>query len=36
MRYEVGDKSRFAGAGHEYHCLDYSKHPPPSEVGVAY
>jgi len=22
-KYEVRDKSRFAGAGHEYHCLDY-------------
>lgn len=25
MKYEVHDKSRFAGAGHEYHCLDYSE-----------
>jgi hypothetical protein len=23
VRYEVGDKSRLAGAWHEYHCLDY-------------
>ncbi|TVY89605.1 Oxidase, partial [Lachnellula willkommii] len=22
-KYSKGDKSRFAGAGHEYHCLDY-------------
>jgi hypothetical protein len=25
MKYEVGDKSRFAGDGHEYHCLNESK-----------
>src|SRR4051812_25278592 len=25
MKYEVGDKSRYAGDGHEYHCLDYSE-----------
>ena len=25
MKYEVHDKSRFAGEGHEYHCLDYSE-----------
>jgi hypothetical protein len=24
MEYEKGSKSRFAGDGHEYHCLDYS------------
>jgi hypothetical protein len=24
IKYEKGDKSRFAGAGHEYHCIDYS------------
>jgi len=24
-KYEVKDKSRFAGDGHEYHCLDYSR-----------
>ncbi|RDL37562.1 Uncharacterized protein BP5553_04995 [Venustampulla echinocandica] len=23
IKYEKGDKSRFAGAGHDYHCLDY-------------
>ncbi|KAK3348677.1 hypothetical protein B0T25DRAFT_457724, partial [Lasiosphaeria hispida] len=23
IKYEKGDKSRFAGDGHEYHCLDY-------------
>ncbi|KAH8685892.1 hypothetical protein BGZ60DRAFT_103371 [Tricladium varicosporioides] len=23
IKYEAGDKSRFAGAGHEYHCIDY-------------
>ncbi|TVY80492.1 Oxidase ustYa [Lachnellula suecica] len=23
IKYSKGDKSRFAGAGHEYHCLDY-------------
>ena len=23
-KYEVQDKSRFAGDGHEYHCIDYS------------
>lgn len=22
-KYEKHDKSRFAGAGHEYHCIDY-------------
>jgi len=22
IKYEKGDKSRFAGDGHEYHCLD--------------
>ncbi|RFU30988.1 hypothetical protein B7463_g5374, partial [Scytalidium lignicola] len=27
VKYSRGDKSRFAGGGHEYHCLDYSKHP---------
>lgn len=25
MSYEKRDKSRFAGDGHEYHCIDYSK-----------
>ena len=25
MKYEVRDKSRFAGDGHEYHCIDYSE-----------
>jgi hypothetical protein len=23
IKYENGDKSRFTGAGHEYHCIDY-------------
>lgn len=23
IKYEKGDNSRFAGNGHEYHCLDY-------------
>lgn len=23
IKYENGDKSRFAGAGHEHHCVDY-------------
>jgi hypothetical protein len=31
MKYEKkdGDRSRFAGDGHEYHCLDYSTFPHP-------
>jgi hypothetical protein len=31
-KYEVkgGDRSRFAGDGHEYHCLDYSTSRSPS------
>jgi hypothetical protein len=27
IKYEKHDKSRFAGGGHEYHCLDYSSSP---------
>jgi hypothetical protein len=29
IKYEKHDKSRFAGGGHEYHCLDYSPSPNP-------
>jgi hypothetical protein len=36
IKYEKHDKSRFAGGGHEYHCLDYSSSPNPLFLSSLY